>query len=32
MALKQKFGRKFTFGPIAFNDLDKEFDGEAARK
>jgi len=32
MALKQKFGRKFTFGPIEFNDLDKEFDGEAARK
>jgi len=32
MALKQKFGRKFTFGPITFNDLDKEFDGEAARK
>lgn len=32
MALKQKFGRPFTFGPITFNDLDKDFDGEAARK
>lgn len=32
MALKRKFGRRFTFGPINFNDLNKEFDGEAARK
>merc|ERR1719498_1893138 len=31
-ALKQKFQRKFTFGPIEFKDLDKQFDGEAERK
>jgi hypothetical protein len=32
MALKKKFGRRFTFGPVDFNDLNKEFDGDAARK
>lgn len=31
-AVKQKFARKFTFGPIEFNDLDKQFDAEAERK
>lgn len=32
MALKKKYGRRFTFGPVVFNDLDKEFDDESARK
>lgn len=31
-ALRQKVGRKFTFGPVEFSGLDKELDSEAARK
>ena len=31
-ALKRKFGRRFTFGPIHFNGLDQEFDEEKARQ
>jgi hypothetical protein len=32
MALKQRFPRRFTFGPITFNDLDKTLDYAAARQ
>lgn len=31
-ALKKKIGRRFTFGPITFTDLDQPIDAEATRQ